>query len=610
MNNRPALRLSVLALALGAAAPMVRAQSALEPTPGLLELLEVVPAPTYDPFADAVPRRRPGHPAYPPSEFEVINPNGLPPAPIDQVGDFLPVPDRWRIMETIGFKFPWYDPYNQNVYKADKPVGFGEHGEKRFLNLNFISDTVLDPRGIPTPVAPQAPGDAGENDVLGRTHQTIFNENLIASATYYQGDTTFKPADWEWKATLVFNYNRVNTEETRALQIDPRKGENRDDGFLGIQELFYTKDYHVASARYDFDDVRIGIQPFSSDFRGFLFQDNQLGIRFFGNRDTNRWQYNLAWFHRLEKDLNSGLNDVTETPRNDDIFIANLYRQDFPVQGFTTQGIVAYNRNRDDSVFYDSNDFIERPAAIGRESPRTYDATYLGLNGDGHFGRFNLTMSAYYVIGTQSTGNFVVDGPDIRAGFAAAEGSMDFDWIRVRASAAYASGDSDPYDQRSTGYDAIFENPIFAGADTSYWIRQNIPLIGGGGVALSTRNGILPNLRPSKEQGQSNFDNPGLRFIGVGADFDLTPQSRVTANVNHLWFDKTEVLEALRAAAPIDKDIGTDLSIAYIWRPFSTQNIVLRVSGAMLLPGEGIKNLYGTDDNTYYTVLTNLIVTY
>ena len=93
-------------------------------------------------------------------------------------------------------------------------------------------------------------------------------------------------------------------------------------------------------------------------------------------------------------------------------------------------------------------------------------------------------------------------------------------------------------------------------------------------------------------------------------DFDLTPQSRVTANVNHLWFDKTEVLEALRAAAPIDKDIGTDLSIAYIWRPFSTQNIVLRVSGAMLLPGEGIKNLYGTDDNTYYTVLTNLIVTY
>lgn len=187
---------------------------------------------------------------------------------------------------------------------------------------------------------------------------------------------------------------------------------------------------------------------------------------------------------------------------------------------------------------------------------------------------------------------------------------MDFDWIRVRASGAWASGDDDPYDDESHGYDAIFENPIFAGADTSYWIRQNIPLIGGGGVALSTRNGLLANLRSSKEQGQSNFDNPGLRLIGLGADFDLTPQSRISGNLNHLWFDDTAVLEAARAAAPIDNDIGTDFSVAYIWRPFFTQNIVLRVSGAALFPGEGLKNLYGTDDTPYYSVLANLILTY
>ncbi len=56
--------------------------------------------------------------------------------------------------------------------------------------------------------------------------------------------------------------------------------------------------------------MRVGIQPFQSDFRGFLFQDSQLGVRLFGNRDNNRWQYNLAWFRRLEKDTNSGLNDV------------------------------------------------------------------------------------------------------------------------------------------------------------------------------------------------------------------------------------------------------------------------------------------------------------
>src|SRR3546814_1676188 len=70
----------------------------------------------------------------------------------------------------------------------------------------------------------------------------------------------------------------------------------------------------------------------------------------------------------------------------------------------------------------------------------------------------------------------------IRAFFAAAEASVDKDWMRFRLSGLYASGDGDPYDNRENGFDAIFENPVFAGADTSYWIRQSIPFAGGGRV--------------------------------------------------------------------------------------------------------------------------------
>jgi hypothetical protein len=232
----------------------------------------------------------------------------------------------------------------------------------------------------------------------------------------------------------------------------------------------------------------------------------------------------------------------------------------------------------------------------------------LGYNGDGHIGPVNLTTSAYYVFG-QNDGTFTSRDSDVRAGFFAAELSKDFDWIRPRLSLAFASGDDDPFDDRSTGYDAIFENPLFAGADTNYWIRQNIPLIGGGGVTLAPRNGMLPSMRPSKEQGQSNFDNPGLRLIGLGADFDLTPESRVSVNLNQMWFDDTAVLEAARNQAPIDRAIGTDLSVAWIWRPFMTQNLVVRLSGALLEPGAGLADLYG-DDDTYYTVLGNVILTY
>ncbi len=581
------------------------AQTAVTVLPNYLELIGLLPAPTFDPFTSQIPRRRPGHAPELPATFAEQNPDALDPAPVDQAGAFVPVPDRWRIMETLGVNYPWYDPYHQNLLKGDKPID----GKDHFLSLNFISDSILEPRSIPTPVAAQGSTHPGEVDIFGGIHQTIFAQNLIASVDYYVGNTTFKPPEIEYKATLAFNYNRINTDEERALQIDPRLGSNRDDGFIGVQELFVDKHLRDVSSRYDFDSIRFGIQPFSTDFRGFLFQDSQLGARLFGDRDNNRWQYNFAWFRRLEKDLNSGLNDVTRAPRHDDVFIANLYRQDFPNTGFTSQATIVYNRNREDNQFYDSNGFIERPSSLGLEIPRTYDVTYLGYNGDGHFGRLNLTLSTYYALGNQSHGTFIRDSSDIRAGFAAAEASVDFDWIRVRGSAAYASGDKNPYDDRSTGFDAIAENPIFAGADTNYFTRQNIPLIGGGGVALSGRNGMLPDLRSSKDQGQSNFDNPGLRLIGIGADFDLTPHHRLSANVNELWFDNTAILEASRNQAPIDRNIGTDVSLAYIWRPYFTQNIVFRLSGAALLPGSGLKDLYGSD-HTYYSVLANLILTY
>ncbi|MCS6922256.1 MAG: hypothetical protein NZM07_10155, partial [Elioraea sp.] len=172
----------------------------------------------------------------------------------------------------------------------------------------------------------------------------------------------------------------------------------------------------------------------------------------------------------------------------------------------------------------------------------------------------------------------------------------------------WASGDRDPYDDKSTGFDAIFENPIFAGADTSYWIRQNVPLVAGGGVTLSGRNGMLNSLRSSKELGQSNFDNPGLRLLGIGGDFDLAPEHRLSFNLNQLWFDHSATIEAARQQAPIARGIGLDASLAWIWRPFMTQNVVFRLSAAGLFPGRGFRALF--PDERHYSVLANLVLTY
>lgn len=555
-------------------------------------------------WADDVERQIPGVLVPPPQAIPQIDPNAVPSPQADTPRESIPIPDRWRLVEAIGVHERWYDPYNQNTLKADRPLF-----DDWFLNLSLISDTLIEPRKFPVPVSPASGRQAGALDVFGGGRQDVFNQNLILGMVMVKGDTTFKPPEYEFRFTPVVNYNRVTAEEDRVLSTDPTQGRSRNDHFIGIQELFADKHLRNVSDSYDFDSLRLGVQPFNADFRGFLFQDEPFGLRLFGSRDNNHYQYNLAWFRRIEKDTNSGLNDLGRKLRNDDVFVANLYRQDLPATGFTSQGVLIYDRNREDgSAFYDNNGFLVRPASIGTERPRKYDVGYLGYNGDGHIGVLNLTASTYAALGKETPGVFVNQSSEIRAWFAAAEASRDYDWLRLRVSALYGSGDDNPYDRVSKGFDAILENPIFAGADTSFWIRQPVPNIGGGGVSLSGRNGILNSLRSSKDQGQSSFTNPGIALLGVGADMDVLPELRVSANLNHLSFADTAVLEVARAQANIDKDIGWDASVSFIYRPLMSQNIVLRLSGAVLLPGNGYKQLYG--DENAYSVLGNVILAY
>jgi len=538
-----------------------------------------------------------------------IDPSQVPPPAPLLPRETVPVPDRWRLVDQLGLVHQnIFDPYNPNTIKGDRPI----FGNDLFFNLGIISYTLFEARKLPTAIGAQSTQNPQSNDQLGDGKQSTFAENLIVSLSLLKGDTTFRPPELEFRFVPVINYNVTEVQEVRALNIDPRTGIRRNDHFVGIQEAFVDYEYHVASPNFDFDDIRVGIQPFISDFRGFLFQDQPVGVRFFGNRDSNRWQYNVAWFRRLDKDTNSGLNDVGKPLRKDDIFVANLFRQDFLVPGFTLQGTVIYNSNREtaDAVL-DNNGFQIRPAIFGDARPHKYDVTYLGVSGDGHLGVWNTTGSLYYAIGKDYLNPFSLQSADISAFYAVGEVSRDFDWFRVRGTALYATGDSNPYDGKENGFDAILENPQIAGADTSFWIRQAVPLIGGGGVSLSGRNGVLADLRSSKDQGQSNFINPGVALIGIGADFDVSPRWRVIGNLNEIWFANTTVLSVLRNQGNIDRSLGTDVSAALQYRPLFSQNIVLNASAAALFPGKGLKQLYDVDGGrTQYSILFNVLLTY
>jgi hypothetical protein len=567
-------------------------------------------------------RKRPGYQPRLPDKVTQDNIGAVRPPPPEAFPiDQFPIPDRWRLIQSLGLvKERWFDPYNQNTYKGDRPINRAKvpwlpiKANDWFFVASAVSDTVVEARTFPIPVGVQTTERPGNLDIFGKDGSEVYSQTFIVGAALIKGLTAFKPPDIEYRVALALNVNYVNVPEKRVLFVQPSKPSHRLDHFLGLQELFV--DYHVrnTSDRYDFESIRVGIQPFQSDFRGFLFNDQQLGIRYFGSRDNNRWQFNLGAFWRLEKDTNSGLNSVVQRPRNDWVFIGNLYRQDLLIPGLTSQITAVYNMNRErNQVEVDDNGFPVRPALLGNLRGRNYDVVYLGYNADGRIGRINLTASIYGALGNDSQNFFTGQKSKIRASFAAAEASYNLNWMRFRLSGLYASGDRDPFDNKETGFDAIFENPIFAGADTSYWIRQTIPFAGGGrAISINGRNGILNSLRSSKEQGQSNFNNPGTILLGAGADFDLTPTVRLSANANHLWFENTSNLQVLRAEGSIPREIGCDLSAAAIWRPKATQNIVVRFSAATLIPGRGFKDLFTNRprNSQYYSLLANVILTY
>ncbi len=603
--------------------------------PPVNERAEPPPTPLEQELIDG--RRRPDIQRELEDPVNQVNPGAIrAPPPEAYPADHIPIPDRWRLIEALGIvRERWWDPYNQNTLKGDRPlcVNTDEEQERRraagiprcltprflnssnwFLAASAISDTVVEARSFPIPGGEQNTDRPGSNGVFGRNDSLVLAQTFLFGGSLVQGSTAYMPPDWEWRAIFAVQANYVDVPERRVLDVRPTVGSNRFDYAFGVQEAFV--DYHIknTSRRYDFYSIRFGIQPFNLDFRGFLFQDANFGIRLFGNRDNNRWQFNAIAIWRLEKDTNSGFNNILQTPRRDWVFHVNAYRQDFPIVGLTSELSLTWNVNRErDDIEVDDNGFPVRPALIGNLQNRNYDAFYIGYNADGRIGRMNISASAYGLFGSDRNNIFTGQPARIEGYFAAVEPSYDADWIRLRGAALFASGDERPFDNVQRGFDAIIENPIFAGADTSYWIRQSIPFAGGGrAVNLDQRNGILNNLRSSKDQGQSNFVNPGTMLLGVGADFDITPAVRLSVNANHLWFHRTGVLEVLRQQQDIRRDIGWDVSAAVIWRPSFVQNVVFRGSAAVLAPGNGFQDLFANveNDRLYYSVLLNAILTY
>jgi hypothetical protein len=530
-----------------------------------------------------------------------LSPDVLP--PISDV--FNVVPNRWALEqpdyrryapagEYIYTKPHWYDPFNRNRFKGDEPIWPAVLGQQVFFNFTGSETTFIDGRKVPVPsdVSAARPGSSA---FFGRGEQFFLDQTFRFTFDLFHGDASFRPVDWRIRMTPEVSLNYLDVRELGIVGPDVRAGTTRLDSHVGFQEAFVEYKLHDLSPNYDFVSVRAGIQEFNADFRGFLFVEEQPGLRVFGDLKNDRLEYNAAYFNFLEKNTNSGLN--TFSRRQQQVMLGNVYIQDFFFSGYTAEFLGAYNKD-DGGLHYDDNGFLVRPAPVGNvinqglgAIPHSIQVGYFGWLGSGHIKRINITHAFYEAAGKDSFNPIAGRPVTVNAQMAAVELSLDRDWIRYRISSFYSSGDNNPRNGRANGFDAIVDLPSFAGGLFSFWNREGIRLLGSG-VSLTTDGSLLPNMRSNKNEGQANFVNPGIFLVNVGTDIDITPKLKGFVNFNYLRFMRTEPLEFVLFQSPIRHNIGEDLGVGVTYRPPLSENIILTGGASMLQPGQGFRDIY------------------
>jgi hypothetical protein len=480
-------------------------------------------------------------------------------------GDFEAVPNRWdyrwaqfkryqdesRQPLVIGRPL---DPYNQNRAKADFPIG---GSSSLFANVNLQLNSAVNPRRV-------ADGEP--------VSQVFNNNNFVAGAEIFRGMTVFEPKRWAVRGTIVGNVNRLSTAAKLGRTY-------------GVEEAFAEKRLAVLGPAFDFVSIRGGMQNFNSDFRGYLFVDNQLGVRLFGNARSNRDQYNVAYFSMRDRDAVSQLHKFTS--RNQDVIIANYFVQDFGAPGYTFMANLHVNHDKG----------VE-------DDPHALQVVYAGFHGDGKWGPLSVSHAYYEAFG-QDDDNAVAraltgagSAPiDISARMAAVELSWDADWKRYRFSWFYGSGAASA--DKGSGFDSITDNPNLAGGQFMFWDQQKAT-VDGLPLANLLKNtfSLLPNLRGKFNQ-RSNFVNPGLMLVNGGVDLRLSPKLRVVTNVSHVRLaDPTVVRELLRLDGRDgfeDGTIGWDIGAGAKLRPFVNENLFVVLGFSLLKPGGGLASALGSN---------------
>src|SRR2546423_6890814 len=543
---------------------------------------------------EVVPRRTKLHyEAYP----ESAQGEGLLPGSQPETNRWFIGFGRWKRYADPSTETPYqselrlWHPYLQSKFKADAPI----FGQDIFLNITAEDFFQFEARKLPTPSGVSA-DRSNSSEFFGRGDQLFYSNDFSIGIDLFKGETAFKPVEWALRILGVYNHNHIDVEERNVVNPNPQNGTTREKEFFALQEAFGEIHLRDLSSNYDFISSRIGIQPFVSDFRGFIFNDTNLGVRIFGNYDNNRWQYNVAAFDMLEKDTYSDLNEFNR--RDQQIYVANVFRQDLIWKGYT--GELTFLANFDGaSRHYDKNGFITRPAPIGTVADHYVQAYYLGWTGDGHIGWLNIDPAFYPGFGEDGLNGIAGRRVEISAQMAGPELSTDKDWQRHKFSIFYGSGAHNSANSHATRFDTGLDRPFFIGGPFRFFSHQGFNL-GGTSVNFKQRDSLAIDFRTSKSEGQSNFVNPGVFIVGYGLDADITPKLRGFVNANYIRTIDTATTELVLFTNHANNDFGLDFSLGFQWRPLLTDNIILTAGAGFFVPRQGYKEIYRTNTDPVF----------
>jgi hypothetical protein len=506
-----------------------------------------------------------------------------PPPPL--LFEALPLPQRWSLGFPDGPGGPRAEPgaTSPRRLKAGAPL----LGQDTYLALTGVFDAPMEARRVPA-ASGISSAHPDRPEFFGRGDELFLMPRLVVSAELFRPRAAGRPKAWAVKATGILNASILRASENTSVSADARRGNTRNRRQLALQEAYAEAE--LAQLAGGFVSLRAGIQPFVSDFRGFVFSETNLGARFFGTLRENRLRYNLAFFDLLEKDTYSGLN--TFARRQQRVMAGNVYIQDAFTPGYTVS--VSLLRSEDhasDDLHYDRTGALVRPARVGTVRLHNVDVNYFGLCGQGRWGAAEVSHATYLAFGADKHNPIAGRHQEIVAGFFAFEAALRRGGTRYRAAALIASGEDEMGDKRSSGFDAIVDLTDFGGGAFSFWNRSALPLPQTG-LQLKGPGSLLPNLRSSRLEGQANFVNPGLLMVNAGFERRLTARVDAHVTASYLWFHNTDSLEVALFQDSIDHSLGLDLGAGVVYRPRADGAVVVAAGVTGFVPNIGFDDVY------------------